>query len=51
MGCDVLRARLGDVIFQIDGVENYHILCPQEDLAVQPGQMPTLESLTVEAMP
>ena len=51
LGCDVLRAKLGDVIFQIEGVTNYHILWPQEDLQVQPGQLPILESLTVEAMP
>lgn len=47
---DVLLAQLGNVIYGCKNVENYVILSPAADQAVQPDELPTLGTLTVEAM-
>lgn len=47
---DVLRAELGSVIYGCENVENYVILSPAADQAVELDQLPTLGTLTVEAM-
>lgn len=47
---DVLRAELGSVIYGCENVENYSILSPAADQAVELDQLPTLGTLTVEAM-
>lgn len=47
---DVLLAQLGSVIYGCENVENYTILSPAADQAVEPDQLPTLGTLTVEAM-
>ena len=47
---DVLLAELGSVIYGCESVENYDILSPAADQAVNPDQLPTLGTLTVEAM-
>ena len=47
---DILLAQLGNVIYDCDNVENYVILSPAADQAVQPDELPTLGTLTVEAM-
>lgn len=48
---DVLRAQLGSVIYGCENVENYVILSPAADQEVELDQLPTLGTLTVEAMP
>ena len=50
LGKNVLRAKLGNLIYAVDGVENYELVLPGQDVAVQRGQLPVLRSLTVEAM-
>ena len=50
LGQDVLRARLGSLIFGCEGVKNYELTAPPEDLALEPDQLPVLGTLTVEAM-
>ena len=47
---DVLRARLGSLIFGCEGVKNYELTAPPEDLSLEPDQLPVLGTLTVEAM-
>lgn len=47
---DVLRAELGSVIYGCENVENYVILSPAADQTVELDQLPTLGTLTVEAM-
>jgi len=50
LGRDLLRARLGEVIFGVDGVENYEILSPAADVGVEANELPRLGTLRVEAM-
>ena len=50
LGQSVLRARLGSLIFAVDGVENYTILSPAADVSVEKHQLPVLGTVTVEAM-
>ena len=47
----MLRAQLGSVIYGCENVENYVILSPAADQKVELDQLPTLGTLTVEAMP
>ena len=50
LGQDVLRARLGAVIFGVEGVENYDLTAPAEDVAVEQDELPKLGSLSVTEM-
>lgn len=50
LGKAVLRARLGDLVFNVDGVENYTLISPAADLTVEKQVLPVLGELTVEAM-
>ncbi len=50
LGQDVLRAKLGAVIFGVDGVENYDLTAPAEDVAVEQDELPKLGSLSVTEM-
>lgn len=50
LGKSLLRARLGEVIFAVEGVENYAITAPVADVAVGQNELGWLEALTVEAM-
>ncbi|MBO5340367.1 MAG: baseplate J/gp47 family protein [Oscillospiraceae bacterium] len=50
LGQSVLRAKLGSLIYAVEGVENYDILEPARDIAVGKGQLPVLGTVTVEAM-
>ena len=50
LGRNVLLAQLGSVIYSCENVENYAILSPAADQAVELDQLPTLGTLTVEAM-
>ena len=47
LGRDVLRAKLGDLIFSVDGVENYVLDAPAADVTVDSGTLPRLASVTV----
>lgn len=47
LGEKVLRVRLGDLIYQCGGVENYVISAPTADVAVEADQLPVLGALTV----
>lgn len=51
LGESILRAKLGQLIFSVDGVENYQILAPAQDVVIQPGQLPRLKTLRVEVLP
>ena len=50
LGQDVLRAKLGAVIFGVDGVANYDLIAPAEDVAVEQDELPKLGSLSVTEM-
>lgn len=50
LGESVLRAKLGQLIFSVDGVENYQILVPAQDVVIQLGQLPRLRTLGVEVL-
>ena len=50
LGQSILRARLGQLIYQVAGVENFKLLAPLDDVAVQPGQLPVLREVAVEEM-
>ena len=50
LGENVLRAKLGDLIYAVEGVENYRLISPETDVAVAADELPQLSSLTVEAM-
>lgn len=50
LGQDVLLAKLGSVIYGCEGLENYRIILPGEDMAVEKDQLPVLGTLSVEEM-
>lgn len=50
LGQDILLARLGHLVYSCGGVENYTILAPAADLAVEADVLPTLGELRVEGM-
>lgn len=50
LGQDILRAKLGSLVYGCEGVENYNILAPKEDVAVNETEMVILGELTVEEM-
>ncbi|MCI9156790.1 MAG: baseplate J/gp47 family protein [Lawsonibacter sp.] len=50
LGQDILRARLGSLIYSCEGVENYAISAPAADVRIQPDVLPILGTLTVEGM-
>lgn len=50
LGQDVLLARLGSLIYQCEGVENYAIISPTADVAMGEDELPQLGTLSVEAM-
>lgn len=50
LGQDVLRARLGSLIYACEGVANYAISVPAADLAVADDVLPVLGTLTVEVL-
>lgn len=49
LGQDILRARLGHLIYSCDGVANYVITAPAVDVPVEKDQLPILGTLTVGA--
>jgi uncharacterized phage protein gp47/JayE len=50
LGEPVLLAQLGSMIFACEGVENYRLTAPTEDMELERDQLPVLSELTVEAM-
>lgn len=50
LGCDVLRVKLGDIVFGIDGVRNYTIALPVNDTEITDNELPILGTLTVNAL-
>ena len=50
LGRRVLRAKLGDLIYNCGGVENYVLVSPAADIEVAEDQLPVLGTLTVEGM-
>ncbi len=50
LGQDLLLARLGQVVYQVDGVENYRFYSPASDLPIKAGELPVLGTLAVEEM-
>ena len=50
LGQALLRAELGDLIYHIDGVENYQILSPAADLPADLTVLPVLGTLSVTQM-
>lgn len=50
LGENVLRAKLGEIIYTVDGVENYRLLSPETDVTVAADELPQLSGLAVEAM-
>lgn len=50
LGQGLLKARLGNCIFQVKGVENYELLSPTEDIASSSGVLPVLGTLTIQEM-
>lgn len=50
LGQDVLRAELANRVYCCDGVANYTILLPEEDIKVASDVLPIINSLVVEEM-
>lgn len=50
LGRNVLRAKLGSLIFDTDGVDNYTLIAPADDISISKVQLPVLGSVTVEEM-
>lgn len=49
LGQDVLLAKLGSIIFSVDGVKNYSIASPQADVSIAQDELPVLGALSVTA--
>ena len=47
LGTDVTLARLGSVIFSVEGVENYKITAPAADISADADQLPVCGTVTV----
>ena len=50
LGTPVLLAQLGQLIYSVDGVDNYRISAPAADVAVELDQLPQLGSLVVSTL-
>ena len=48
-GCQRL-VLLGDLLYHVEGVENYRLLAPAADLAAEDGTLPMLGRVTVTEM-
>lgn len=47
LGCDILKAKLGCLIYGIEGVNNYSIITPADDITVGETQLPILGTITI----
>ena len=50
LGQNVLRARLGQTVYAVEGVENYEVLSPAADVVMAEDELPRLGVLTVEEL-
>ena len=50
LGKDVLLAEIADIIYSTDGVENYSIVWPEEDIDILATELPTAGDITVGEM-
>jgi uncharacterized phage protein gp47/JayE len=50
LGKDVLRAKLGQIIYETEGVANYRIDVPSGDVTVGEGKLPVVNTLAIEEM-
>lgn len=50
LGQRLLRARLGQILFDVDGVANYAISAPEADVEVAADELPQLGNLTIQEM-
>jgi uncharacterized phage protein gp47/JayE len=50
LGKDVLRAKLGQIIYETEGVANYRIDVPSQDVTVGEGKLPIINTLAIEEM-
>lgn len=50
LGKNVLKAELGQLVFNVNGVENYAINSPLTDMAMEPTRLPRLGTLSVTQM-
>ena len=50
LGQSVLRARLGSLIFAVEGVANYVLAEPEQDVVIQADELPVLGQVTVEEL-
>ena len=49
LGQRILRARLGEIVYHCEGVANYSVAAPAEDVPVEVYELPVLGELNVEA--
>lgn len=47
LGCDVLRVKLCDIIYGVEGVRNYSLSYPAEDIKVAQDALPVLSSVSI----
>ena len=50
LGQDVLLAKIGQRLFQVEGVANYAIEGPSGDVSIDEDELPVLGTLSVEEM-
>ena len=50
LGQDILRVKLGDLIYGVEGVANYTLAAPAADVAVASTELPWLGVLTLSQM-
>ena len=50
LGKAVLLAELGDLLYHVEGVENYRLLSPAADLAADDARLPVLGTVTITEM-
>ena len=47
LGRNILRAKLGQLVYEVDGVENYTLTAPAADVTVEHDVLPRLKTLSV----
>ena len=50
LGGPVLLAELGDLLYHVEGVENYRLSAPTADLAADDAKLPVLGTVTITEM-
>lgn len=50
LGTDILLAKLGSIVFEVEGVANYSISSPAADMSIQADELPILTGLSVAKM-